>query len=449
MAIIKPFRGIKYNIQLFSDLRLVTSPPYDVITKERRDYYFKLNDYNVIRLILDKDMPGDDEYNNKYTRAASYLKSWKRDGILVDDLRPNLYFYEQEFTGPAGQKLTRQGFFALVKLEDYKAKKIFPHEKTKSAPKEDRLKLLRSTYCNLCSVFVLYSDPQKETEAVFNEVKKSYKYWGKFTDDENVTHTLWTVGKKDIIERMCKFMSDKQLIIADGHHRYETALRYQKEMCEITGKTDGEQPFDYITMYLTSMESEGLVILPTHRMLHQDLCRDVNIADVLDELAVNLQLIDTKVKFTDVNNAAREITMKLEELGKKNVAFALLLPNSRVIYLVLKPEVNLDELIDNDNFSQELKKLDVVILHHYILPQVWIGNPEVEIEDDDISYTHDVKEAIAQLRARKAGAAIILNPPNLENIKKIVLNGELMPPKTTYFYPKVVTGLVMRDMSIS
>ncbi|MCD6385380.1 DUF1015 domain-containing protein [Candidatus Sumerlaeota bacterium] len=446
MVAVKPFRGTRYNLQLIEDPGLVMAPPYDIITPEVQEYCYNLHPFNVIRLIQGKEFPGDDEYNNKYTRAASYLNSWKRDGILVDDMKRSIYFYEQEFTGLDGQRRTRRGFFALVKLEEYKSRKIFAHETTQAKPKADRLKLMRTTRSNLCPIFVLYPDAKNESEEIFDQVMNT-RPWQEFYDKDGVQHKLWVVSKKKIIERICTFMSDKKLIIADGHHRYETALNYQREMREITGLTDGEQPFDYIMMFLSSLDSEGLVILPTHRILQPELNRDVNIPEVLEELSRHFEITEKKRKFSDPDALSKEINETLETIGAKRMAFAMLLPGNRLFYLVLKPDVDVDELIDDD-VSKDLKSLDVVVLHRYIIAQVWIGNPEVEIEDDDLTYTCDLKEVINQVRSRRACAGFVLCPPKLSTIKKIVLKGELMPPKSTYFHPKIISGLVMRDMTL-
>lgn len=446
MVAVKPFRGTRYNTQLIEDPSLVMAPPYDIITPELQEYCYKLHPFNVIRLIQGKEFPGDDEYNNKYTRAASYLNSWKKDGILVDDMKRSIYFYEQEFTGPDGKRRIRRGFFAAVKLEEYKSRKIFAHESTQSKPKIDRLKLMRATRANLCPIFVLYPDAKHESEEIFDKAM-STRCWLEFSDKDGVLHRLWVVSKKNIIEQVCSFMCDKKLIIADGHHRYETALNYQKEMREITGLTDGEQPFDYIMMFLTSLDSDGLLILPTHRILQSELNRDVNIPEVIEELSKHFEITENKRKFSDPDTLAREISETLETIGAKQMAFAMLLPGNRIFYLALKPEVDVEELIDDD-VSKDLKSLDVVVLHRYIIAQVWIGNPEVEIEDDDITYTHDLKEVINQVRSRQACAGFVLCPPKLSTIKKIVLKGELMPPKSTYFHPKIISGLVMRDMTL-
>ncbi len=447
MVEIKPFRGTRYNVQLIEEPRLVMAPPYDVITPEQQESLYHCHPNNIVRLILGKEEDNDDEYNNKYTRAVSLLNSWKRDGILVDDMHPSLYFYEQEFQGSDGKIYKRHGFFALVKLQDYKRGKISAHEHTRSKPKADRLKLIRTTRANLSPVFVLYPDSKKETEKIFDNVIKG-RLWQKFTDDDGITHKLWVVSNKSIVEQTIKMMRRKQLIIADGHHRYETALKYRDEMREVAGNQNENYPYDYVMMFLTSIDSEGLVILPTHRILERELGNEVNIGEMFEELQEYFEVKEEKVKLSEPQKAASEITSKLAAFGEKTVAFAMLMPGNKVYYLKLKQGTDLDELIE-DEMSDDLKELDVVILHHYIISQVWIGNPEVDVEEDEIIYTHDIYKVFEQIRSRKAAAAFILNPPDMKKIKKIVLNGELMPPKTTYFHPKIISGLVIRDMNES
>ncbi len=447
MVQIKPFRGTRYNAQLIEDPRQVVAPPYDIISPEQQEYYYSLHPNNIIRLILGKETPADDEYNNKYTRATSYFNSWKRDGILVDDMKRSIYVYEQIFTSPDGKKHSRMGFFSLVKLEPYKSKKIFPHENTRSKPKADRLKLLRSTKSNLCPIFVLYSDPGQEMNKLYDEVL-STKPWQEFKDNEGIQHRLWVLNKKSVIEQIHSFMQDKELIIADGHHRYETALNYQREMREVTGKLDGEQPFDFVMTYMSAIDSEGLVILPTHRILKPELSEDVDIKEVMEELALYFDIKEKKSRFNNPKKLSQSINETLQKMGAKGTSFAMLLPPNRVIYLSLKKDANINEIIEDDDISQDLKQLDVVILHRFIISQVWIGNPEVDIEDDDVIYTYNIEEVIKEVNSRQAVAGFVLCPPQLDKIKKIVLNGELMPPKTTFFYPKIISGLVLRDMSL-
>jgi len=448
MVTVKSFRGTRYNSQLIENLRLVIAPPYDVISEEEQDYYYRLYKYNVIRLILGKEQMGDDEYNNKYTRAAGYLSSWRQEGILIDDVRPSIYLYEQTFKDDEGKERVRLAFFCLVKLEEYNQGNILAHEATKKEPKIDRLNLLRATRANLSPILGLYPDENREVEELLRaEMQKRPRE--KVVDKDGIQHRIWVVSKKNFIERIQSLMSKRFVLIADGHHRYETALLYRKEMREADGsESRGERPFDYVLMCLTNMDSEGIAILPTHRLLHRDLGRDVNIKDVVEELSNYFDVIKDKVNLNSPKRAEEAIRAKMRDLSKKGPSFAMVSPPNHIYYAILKPEVDPSILVETDVFSPEVKRLDVTLVDYYVISQLWVGNPQVELEDDEKFYTHSIRETLNCIKERKACVAFLLNPPSISDIKRVVKQGELMPPKSTYFYPKVPSGLVMRDMSL-
>jgi uncharacterized protein (DUF1015 family) len=446
MPEILPFIGTRYNSRLIEDLNLVLAPPYDIISPEKRILYYNRHPHNVIRLISGRDKPGDDEYNNKYIRAENYLRTWKRDGILVDDNKRSLYFYEQEFESPPGKKRLRRGLFALVKLEDYRKGAIVRHEQTQSAPKADRLKLLRATKCNLSPILVLYSDSKHSLSKITEEVTATPP-WETIKDDDGVTHRLWVVSKKAVIEQTVHLLSDKELFIADGHHRYETALTYRDEMRQAARQTIGCQPHDYMMMYLTNFYDDGLVILPTHRVLSKDLGSGVEIDEVIEDLKDYFTLSEMKVDLNHPEAAESLLTKKVAEKGKDRAAFAMVLSNGKTFILALKKRASIDDMIPEE-IPAPLKNLDVTILHKYMISQVWIGNPEIEPEEDDIIYTKDAKEAVLLLKNRKACAVLIMNSVKVDQLREVAAIGAVMPPKTTYFYPKLPSGLVMRDLLV-
>jgi uncharacterized protein (DUF1015 family) len=434
MPEILPFIGTRYNSRLIEDLNLVLSPPYDVVSPEKRIFYYNRHPHNVIRLISGRDKPGDDEYNNKYIRAENYLRTWKRDGILVDDNKRSLYFYEQEFESPPGKKQLRRGVFALVRLEDYRKGAIVRHEQTQSAPKADRLKLLRATKCNLSPILVLYSDPKHSLSKITEEVTATPP-WETIKDDERVTHRLWVVSKKAVIEQTVHLLTDKELFIADD------------EMRQAAQQTIGCQPYDYMMMYLTNFYDEGLVILPTHRVLSKDLGSGVEIDEVIGDLKDYFTLSEMKLDLNHPEAAESLLTKKVAEKGKDRPAFAMVLSNGKTFILALKKRASIDDMMPEE-IPAPLKKLDVTILHKYIISHVWIGNPEIELEEDDIIYTKDTKEAVLLLKNRKACAVFIMNSVKVDQLREVATIGTVMPPKTTYFYPKLPSGLVMRDLLV-
>jgi uncharacterized protein (DUF1015 family) len=447
MADILPFRGTRYNNQLIPDLSLVISPPYDVISKEMQDALYQRHPNNVVRLILTKD-EDDDNFSDKYTRAANYLRTWRSEGILIEDHQPSLYLYEQLFKMADGRTKTRRGFFALVKLQDYQEGGIRAHEHTFAGPKADRFKLLKATKANLSPIFLIYNDPEKSVSSLIEERMDSTRPWASITDEDGVVHRLWVVSKKDFITAVRENMAPKELFIADGHHRYETALAYRDFMRSETGLKDGKQSFDYTMVYLSHAEQDGLVILPTHRALSRTLMADVNLKESLEELADHFNVTSEKVDLAKDKSVAKNITDKVAKLGAKRTAFAMIEASGKVYYLQLKENVEPAELIDSDEIPDAVKRLDVSILHQFIINRVFIGNPDFELEEDDCFYVRDVSKLFEMLKSKKAVVGFVMNPTPMSQVLEIVAAGIKMPHKSTYFHPKLADGLVMRDMSL-
>ncbi|MBX7247036.1 MAG: DUF1015 domain-containing protein [Candidatus Sumerlaeaceae bacterium] len=445
MADILPFIGTRYNSQLIGNLGKVLAPPYDVISPEFQEELYQRHANNVVRLELSKEEAGDDAFSNKYSRAANTLKTWRSDGILIEDEKPSIYLYEQEFKLPDGTVKQRRGFYALVKLEDYGSGNIRAHEQTFDGPKSDRLKLMRATRANLSPIFVIYNDEQQEVANLISEKMKE-KPWEEVVDDDKTIHRLWVVQKKEMIMGLRELMQKRQLFIADGHHRYETAINFRNEMREETGKKDGKQPFDYMMMYMTCAEQDGMVIMPTHRVLTRQIMAEVDMADALSELKEHFDIKDEKIDFSKRETSARKLLDKVEELGKTGPAFAFVYPNGKVQYLKLKKKTDPVDLIEDDDLHDAVKRLDVSILHHYIINQVFVGNPEFELEDDECFYVRDVGRCFDLLAAKKGTLAIIMNATPMEQVIEIVSEGIKMPHKSTYFHPKIITGLVVRNM---
>lgn len=441
MVKIKPFKGTRYNISVIEDLGNVIAPPYDVIKPEMQDAYYDRHSHNVVRLILGKEKRNDDEYNNKYNRAGNYFQSWKRDGILVDDERDGMYFYQQIFTLPSGKKKKRSGFFALVELEDFEGGNIKAHENTFGEPKADRLQLIRATKSNLSSIFALYTDVEKVIDAIVNERVKQ-KPWLECVDEDGIEHRIWVVKNRGICAEIVAAMSEKTVFIADGHHRYETCLMYRDELGE-SEKNDERLPQNYTLMYFVNTENEGLVILPTHRLLSNELETEVD--EVIEDLEEYFDVKQLKVDLTSPQRAEKIIANAISQPGA--VRFAMLLPDNRAYTLTLKKGADLDEMIQQEMVKVK-KELPVTILQEFVIKQVWVGNPDMELDQEDIEYVKDMKVAVESLMEGKFCVAFILNPPDVEMVKKVAQSGERMPEKSTYFYPKIATGLVMRDMTV-
>ncbi|MCX7624934.1 MAG: DUF1015 domain-containing protein [Candidatus Sumerlaeaceae bacterium] len=447
MADILPFRGTRYNNQLIDDLSKVISPPYDVISKEMQEALYQRHPNNIVRIILTKE-EADENFSDKYVQAANYFRTWRSEGILIEDHQPSLYLYEQEFKLPDGTKKSRKGFFALLKLQDYSEGGVRAHEHTFAGPKADRFKLLQATRANLSPIFLIYKDPEQTVSTLIEERMREARPWAKVTDEDGVVHKLWVVSKKDFIAAVREKMAPKELFIADGHHRYETAVAYREFMRAQTGLRDGRQPFDYTMVYLTHAEQDGLVILPTHRALSKSLMSEIDFKEAFEELKESFDITTEKVDLAKGEGLAARILEKTAELGKKKTSFAMIEASGKVHYLQLKKNARPEELIDDDDMPEVVKRLDVSILHHYIINRVFIGNPEFELEEDECFYVRDVIKLFEMLRSKKAALAFVMNPTPMEQVLEIVAAGIKMPHKSTYFHPKLADGLVMRDMAL-
>ena len=281
MAEILPFVGTRYTAREPSALASLISPPYDVISPSLQEELYAHDPHNLARVDFGKVLPGDDESENRYTRAARAWGEWEAGGVIAKDPREAFYVYEQEFDTPDGSRPRRRGFFAAVRLEDFAEGGIRAHEHTFAGPKADRLDLMRATGCNLSPIFCLYDDPEKRADEVVASVAANPIQ----IEFDGVTHRLWVLDDGPAIEAVTQTLAGKTLFIADGHHRYETSLMYRDEMRRKTGKDDGRRPFDYTMMYLNNIHDEGLIVLPTHRVLNNEVCAGVEADGVLRALS--------------------------------------------------------------------------------------------------------------------------------------------------------------------
>lgn len=448
MARVLPFVGTRFNPKAVDDLASVMAPPYDVINDAMREDLYGASVFNIVRLILGKEQVDDDEYHNKYQRAASLLKEWKSGGVLMDDPCKNFYVYQQVFSTPEGKEYTRTGFFAAIKLEDPEKGRIKGHEMTFSGPKEDRLKLLRSTRCNLSPIFCLYSDPAREADAILESVtSKEAPRMEVTTESDGVTHRLWLLSSSTKVKHLSALMQDRGFCIADGHHRYETAVRYAQEMNRGARRRGERPPHAYTLAFLANSEAEGTVILPTHRVLSSDLGDDIDYEEILEDLEAHFDVSPVKVDLKKPEKEGPRLVSKLEKTAKDRTAFIMVLPNGKGYHLALREGACVADDMP-EGLDSEIARLDVSVLHHYIISQVWVGNPEVELDDQDVFYVKDGAAALAMLKGREqASAVFLMNAPRMDQVWAISNRNLRMPHKTTFFYPKLLTGMVVRDHS--
>jgi uncharacterized protein (DUF1015 family) len=428
MAEIRAFRGIRYSARDGASLAAVLAPPYDVINSDQQHNLCDSDPYNVVRLILDEECPGDNNTNNRYTRAANRFNSWQEKGVLVRDKQPALYLYEQEYTLPGGEHRTRRGIIGAVRLVDFSQGIILPHEQTFSKHKEDRLRLMQACGANLSPVFGLYSEPEGRIAEIFNRVTADKPLAVAALDTEE--HRLWALTDPDMQAVVISAMADKQLFIADGHHRYETALNYSREQRRLRGLgEDGKYDFDYVMMVMVEMSDPGLTILPTHRL-------------VINGKLPSRERLERFFEIRPVCRCCHDTALSsLAEAGRKGPSFILYTKDEGMQLLTLRQEIAASGRVGN--ITGPLAGLDVTILHELLLKDL------MGVDDTDpgtISFVIEADRALNAVQSDEAAIVVLLNPARVEQIKDLALAGERMPRKTTYFYPKLITGLVINKL---
>jgi len=422
MAEIKPFRAYRYNDRLLDMAERVTTPPYDVISDRDQENYYDQNPYNVIRLILGKTFPDDDEGNNRYTRAREFLDLWISEGVIVQEKADSLYGYTQTFTTVAGDTLTRRGFVGLMKLEDLGTGAVFPHEQTFSKHRTDRLNLMRAVECQLSTIFSLYADPGGKTVDLLDTVVSSREL-ARYTDQQGVEHRLTRCDDDEVISSLSKHLVDCPVFIADGHHRYETALLYRDELNARGVPGDAHR---YVMMNLTPMEDPGVYVLAPHRVV--SLHPGFDEAAFLKRMREYFEVSALKV----IENDLEELFSVLERSGKENFGYY---SGKDTAYLFSVKDMPSVLRFLPDDMNEVVKSLDVSILRRVIIEKL------MDIPSVDISFTRDVGEAVEMMRSGDR-AAFFVNPTTVDEVKKVSRVGELMPQKSTFFYPKVCSGLV-------
>jgi uncharacterized protein (DUF1015 family) len=430
LAKIAPARGLYYNPQKVADLSLVATPPYDVITPEEERRYRERHPYNVIRLIL----PTGEGRVDRYQEAARYMQAWEKEGVLIRDRKPSLYPYQQVFTSPAGEIKQRNGFISLIKLEPWGQGSVIPHEGTSPKPIEDRLRLMEACGANLSQVFALYSDPAGAVAEQLTPVWNSSPRY-EFRDDDGVVHRLWQADDRTVIAAVTQEMEDKTLLIADGHHRYKTALMYRDKMRERYPSYTERSPFEYTMLYLTPLEGEGLLILPTHRLVI--LREPFDLEGFYTALKKYFSLRVFTFDDTGGEKGAREDFFKaLDNRNPDRYTFGLYIGSEkRYIQLIFKEEVNVKELLKG--YPEVLQELDVTLVDGFIIKGL------LKVDQEEVGLSKGRNEALEEVHEGRYSAAFLLNPPSIRQVKRVVDAGEVMPRKTTFFYPKVATGLVI------
>ena len=434
MAHIEPFRALRYDPTRVSIPQVVTQP-YDKITPEMQDGYYAASPHNLVRVILGKEHASDHTGENRYTRAAQSFQEWRQHRIFLQDAQPALYLYVQRFTAPGGTaEMERRGIIALGRIEDYSAGVVFRHEQTLAKPKADRLELLRATRAHFGQLFMLYSDPAAEIDSLLVPTAPPDL---NAKDEYAVSHRVWKISDPAVVNSVQEKMRDKKLVIADGHHRYETALNYRNERQAAAGSPKkssqaGPAPYELVMMTLVNMDSPGLVILPTHRVVHGLPSFS---ASAFREGACPYFSVDE----VDASVDAARAKVILREAGRMGTA--LLAVTADRVFLLDRAKLVSPEIFKGWSLRQQA--LDVVQLHKCLLEGV-LGISEEAIRDQkNVRYIRDIGEAMAQVRSGAANVAFLMNPARMSQVRDIALAGEVMPQKSTDFYPKLLTGLTI------
>ncbi len=430
MAVIVPFKGIRYNPDKV-EINEVVTPPYDVIDALSQEKYYEKNPYNVIRLELGKIYPDDDESTNRYTRAARYLKDWLDSQVLIHDEKPSVYLYEQEFSA-RGERKVRTGFIAGVQANDYSKGEVLPHEETLPKHKADRLNLMKATLANFSPIFGLYADREHNIEKTLIASRGNRLPDIEVTDNNGVINRLWVISDEQTIKTVVDRMSDKKIFIADGHHRYETAVNFGKEMA-----AQGKQGYDYLMVCLVNLYNEGLVVFPTHRVVKN--VKNLDTPKLLQELNE-----DFVVEALPDGISLDDFIAQLETRGQNSHSFGLYTGEKKFYLLTLKAEEKLDS-IPLEGRSAAWRRLDVSILHTLILEKLLGIGSQQRADESNLVYVRDEEAAKESVDNGSAQLVFFMNSPRVEEVTKIATGGEKMPQKSTFFYPKVITGLVMND----
>ncbi|NLK01169.1 MAG: DUF1015 domain-containing protein [Clostridia bacterium] len=427
MAEIKAFQGIRYNQSKIKNLDGVVAPPYDIIDESQQDGYYRRHPQNIIRLELGKTKDGDDCKNNQYTRARDYYQDWRGQGFLTREEVPAIYLYEQEFLDGKEPNI-RKGVICAVKLEDYDKNIVIPHEETLPKAKEDRLNLMRSCHANFSPTFGIYMDEENEVGDIFKKAKKNPPEMD-FADEDGIKHRVWVLKDEKQIQKFQSLLAERQIFIADGHHRYETALNFSKEM-------EGQKGYGHAMMTLVNVYDTGLVVYPTHRLVKN--IEDFNPQKIHEGLKKNFEVQEVEIGANGMEGIIDELSKDMDEKHRFAMSF-----DGKKFYFInaARGSINID-----DSRCEAWNSLDIAVLQEMILDRLLgIGQKE-RAEGGYLEYTRDEMEGFDKLRGGGYQALFLVNTTKVEEVVDVALAGDKMPQKSTYFYPKLITGLVINPL---
>ncbi len=442
MCDVRPFCGLRYNLQRIPDSSSVITPPYDVISLTERLAYYRKSPYNIIRLEYGEEQPGDSTDNNKYTRAATTLNAWLKEEILVREEQPALYLIEHNFPYQDTTK-SRLCLLARVRLEELDNKgHIRPHEKTTKEPAIDRLNLLRACRANLSPIMGLLRTEKGEMVSLLRNLIKGEPALSA-TDNQGVNYRLRVITDRAAIDRVTRLFADKVIYIADGHHRYETALRYKKEQCAVLPSCTGEEPFNFVMISLMDSQDPSLVMLPTHRLVKG--LEPQKIAQLEEKLSPYFSVDGLLPPLPTLPETVQSWLKTLETEGKQGNVLGLYgLHEKKLCLLRLKRDASLQKVIPAEDLSL-WKKLDVALLQQIVLRDA-LGMDTLEKETKHLEFTRDALEAVSKVDSGAYQMAFLINPTHVLTVLEAADSGKRLPQKSTYFYPKTPAGLAINPV---
>jgi uncharacterized protein (DUF1015 family) len=445
MAQIAPFQGVLFNSQIIKDLSQVVTPPYDVISPQEQEGYYSLHPYNIIRLDFGRNFPSDTPEDNRFTRATRIKTIWEKEQILIQDPEPAIYLYKIQYQMPGKAVRVRTGFISLLGLEPFNSGKVRPHEKTFSAFKHDRYQLFQHCEMQFCPIFSFYLDSENQVLSFLSNQAPKEPFID-FQDQQSIRHQLWRITDPSALKKVRDMFLEKTVYIADGHHRYETSLAYQADMFRKHPDLGKNAAFNYTLMFLCPMEDQGLTIFPVHRALN----RDSELDPTLLEKILGEDFFIEKFLYNSANKkqVRQDFLSQLETKGKEAHVFGLFIARTSWFYLLTLKEECLDGPWGED-LHPLLRRLDVMILSRLII-QKGCGVQRGELDQENIiEYRHDSLEALNLVEKGKSQMCFILNPTPIEQVRQIAEASLVMPRKSTYFYPKTLTGLVMNPLNLN
>jgi uncharacterized protein (DUF1015 family) len=436
MADIKPFRMVHYNGKCASELDKLITPPYDVISPQEQEAFYQAHPLNMIRLVLGKQYSGDNDQDNRYTRAAATLQQWLSQGALMRSDRPGLTVYRMEFDEPEGGRRQLDGIVALVEVDDYGKGKVLPHEKTYKGPKSDQLSLMRHCRAHMTPIHGLFDD---HDDLVVNEYAKIMQGAPEqeATDSKGIVHKTWTLYDEDAILRIVNLLANKSIFIADGHHRYETALAYKNELRASGAAGDGAG--DHVMMYLTSMTHPGLTILAAHRLVRG--LREVDVPLILAKLDPYFRHEELCFRQDNREEVSQRLIERISSYSEIGGKFGMVVQGEECFRLLRLKDFGAIESLMDPSIPPNLRRLDVTILREIIIGR-GLGLDKDNAEGH-IEYTPLISEALERVLSGELQVSFVLNPTRVDQMRAAAEQGHKLPHKSTYFFPKLSSGLVL------